>query len=229
MARLPRLSVGGWPHLLIQRGHNRQFVFLDAADRDYFRSRLAEAAKAYDIAVHAYALRDQELRLLVTPSTHVALGRLMQAIGRSYGAYFNKRHGRTGGLWEGRFRTTVIDPEQHLLSCMRFVEAADELTTDLHDETSLQSSAPHHLGMNVDTSVSDHSLFWSLGNTPFERQLAYRRLLEKPLSSAERLQIEAAVSQGWPLGSDAFRKSLAALTDRRLSPLRAGRPRKPAP
>lgn len=227
MARLPRLSVGGWPHLLIQRGHNRQAVFRDSDDRRLFLTLLGEAARAQGIALHAYALLDGELRLLATPPTGTALSSMMQSLGRRYGAYFNRRHDCTGSLWDGRFRATVIDPECHLLSCMRFVETvstAEQLRGETHPEW---SSAKHHLGQQLDPIVSDHSSYWALGNTPFERELAYRNLLERPLPDAERAMLEQAATKGWPVGSAGFLGALGSKTERRLTPLRRGRPRKP--
>src|SRR4051794_32511208 len=115
MARLPRLSVGGVPHLLVQRGHNQQPVVHDADDRSRFHDLLGEIATAHGVAIHAHALIGPELRLLLTPPDAAALGRMMQAFGRRYGGAFNRRHGRSGSLWEGRFRATLLEPEAHLL------------------------------------------------------------------------------------------------------------------
>lgn len=228
MARLPRLSVGGWPHLLLQRGHNRQPVFYDEADRAQFRGHLQEVARAHALAIHAYALLDNEFRLLVTPSTASALSQAMQALGRRYGAYFNRRYARTGSLWEGRFRATVIEPEQHLLSCMRFVETAP--AEGVHDVNvqDLWTSRAHHIGQQADALVSDHAVYWALGNTPFDREAAYRLLSARTLPRRELDAIQAATVKGWPLGSEAFLSALQGRTARRLSPLPRGRPRRDA-
>lgn len=227
MARLPRLSVGGLPHLLVQRSHHGQPVFVDDSDRTLFRNLLGEGAKAEQVALHAYALMESEVRLLATPATPDALGRLMQTLGRRYGGAFNRRHARTGGLWEGRFRVTILEPERHLLEAMRFIEdegnwdsSADEV------ETGPESSRGHHVGRRQDSLVTDHARYWGLGNTPFDREAAYRRLLDAGLPMAERARLDQAVRTGWPLGSEAFVQSLAALTDRRLVPLKRGRPPK---
>jgi putative transposase len=200
---------------VIQVGHPRQPVFADEADRRQFLLLLREAATAAGVAVHAYALLDNEVQLLATPADADSLSRTMQGLGRRYGAHFNRRHDSTGGLWEGRFRSTVVEPERHLLSCMRFIE-----------EGQAASSAAHHVGERVDPLVNDHALYWALGNTPFERQAAYRHMLEHPLSGLERQQIRDAAMKSWPLGSEQFLAGLAAQTDRRLIPLKRGRPRK---
>lgn len=227
MARLTRLCVPGWPHLLLQAGHNRQPVFLDDADRHLFVELLQSAASTHGVAIHAYALLDNEVRLLATPTGSDSLSLMMQAVGRRYGSSFNRRHAHTGSLWEGRFRATVIEPERHLLACMRYIDQAlpdDVQGTGLEQQA--WSSAAHHLGERVDPLVSDHLLYWSLGNTPFEREAAYRALLQHALTPVEMASISDAVKKGWPLGSAGFLTQLSGSTARRLAPLPRGRPRK---
>ena len=230
MARLPRLCVPGWPHLLLQTGHNRQPVFLDDADRTLFLGLLRESAAAAGVTVHAYGLFDSEVRLLGTPGTSDGLSRMMQAVGRRYGTSFNRRHARSGSLWEGRFRATVVEPEQHLLACMLYAEG---MTQGGDSGTQLGrgswSSAPHRLGERVDPLVADHLRYWSLGNTPFDREAGYRAMCQRGLTRKEVDAITEAVSKGWPLGSSKdFKVRLTELTDRRIEPLRRGRPPKSA-
>ena len=102
MARLPRLTVPGYPHHIIQRGNNRQAIFVDKADYDELLRLLEEHAKKAAVAVHAYVLMSNHVHLLATPETDQGIPQLMQAVGRRYVRYFNDRHGRTGTLWEGR-------------------------------------------------------------------------------------------------------------------------------
>ena len=198
MARLPRRCVPGWPHLLVQSGHGRQAVFRDDADRRLFLDLLQEAAITHGVAVHAYALRDSEIRLLGTPSKRDSLSRMMQAIGRRYGSSFNRRHAHVGSLWEGRFRATVIEPERHLLMCMRYVERPFPGESDggADSERSPWSSAPHHFGERSDPRISDHREYWSLGNTPFDREAAYRELARQALTSSELALISDAALKG---------------------------------
>ncbi|MEO8151698.1 MAG: transposase [Rhizobacter sp.] len=227
MARLPRLCVPGLPHLLVQLGHNQQPVFLDDIDRSLFLEWLQASALSCGVSVHAYSLRDSEVRLIATPSAADGLSHMMQALGRRYGSHFNRRHGRTGSLWEGRFRATVIEPERHLLACIRYVEQlplSPDVGTGLGQLT--WSSEAHHLGTKIDSLVSDHLVYWSLGNTPFEREARYRKISQQALTSVEVIAISNAVRKGWPLGSPEFLANLSAKTQRRLTPLSRGRPRK---
>jgi len=227
MARLARLAVAGHVHLLIQRGHNGQAVFVDSADRQSYLRLLREAAAANQVAIHAYALTDCEVYLLATPGEAEGLSRMMQSLGRGYGADFNRRHGRSGTLWEGRFRATVIEAEPFLQACICHVELAPlraGLVSVAQDHP--WSSARHHLGLARDPLVTDHPLYWATGNTPFEREAAHRRLLERALTSRQTAEIEYAATRAWVLGSDGFKAALEELTGRRVTPGRRGRPRK---
>jgi putative transposase len=224
MARLARLCIPGWPHLVLQRGHNGQPAFHDDTDRALYRRLLQEAALAHGLKVHAYALLDDEVRLLATPASADALSATIQAIGRRYVAVFNRRHARRGSLWDGRFRGTVVQPEQHLLECMCFVEGA----TGGDVQAPPWSSAAHHLGIKADPLVTEPVQFWALGNTPFDREAAYRELWKQALTESQRKKIVSAAATGWPLGNEAFVAQLSECTSRRLTPLARGRPRKGA-
>ena len=228
MARLARLAVGGHLHLLIQRGHEGQAVFVDRADREVFLQILGEAAAACEVAIHAYALTDSEVIVLATPAEANGLSRMMQSLGRRYVAGFNRRHGRSGSLWEGRFRATVVEAEQHLRASICFVELAPVragLARESHEHP--WSSARHHLGLAVDPLVSDHPLYWAIGNTPFDREAAHRQLLEEALTVEQMRGIADAAMKGWALGSDRFAATLEAGSRRRVRPSRRGRPSKP--
>ncbi|WP_280154305.1 transposase [Piscinibacter sp. XHJ-5] len=227
MARLPRLVVAGQLHLLVQRSHGHSPVFRGENDFQAYRRALTELAPQHQVAVHAYALLPTQVWLLVTPSTATALSRLWQALGRRFGADYNRRHGRSGVLWEGRFRTTVVDPAAHLLDCCRRIEWAP-VRAGLADTPAdyAWSSAAHHMGQRVDPLITEHPGYWALGNTPFEREAGYRRLLDQPLPAAIERRLDDAVMKGWALGGEAFVRALGELTDRRPGPLPRGRPRK---
>ena len=122
MARLPRLAVAGQAHLALMLGHSAQPVFVDDDDRRQFLAALRESALQHGVSVHGYALQPAEVLLLLTPATATALGTLMQGLGRRYGAAFNRRHGRRGTLWAGRFRTAVVQAGPHLLDALLHVD-----------------------------------------------------------------------------------------------------------
>lgn len=223
MARLPRLALAGRPHYVLQRGHNGSPIFVDAEDRQAYLQILKEAIAANGIALHAYALGDAEVRLLVTPAQAEGVSRLMQAVGRRYVAGFNRRHGRHGTLWSGRFKSTVVD-DAHVIDCVRHIE-----TLPSGPVGSQWSSAGHHIGAASSPLIREHPSYWSIGNTPFDREAQYRRLLDEPLDEALSAAIDAAIDKGWPLGSAEFTHQLASETARRLHPLRRGRPSSRSP
>lgn len=227
MARLPRLAVAGWPHHLVQRAHPGQALVLDDTDRLAWQRALREAAVGAGVAVHAYVLLDDRFQLVATPEGPASLSQMMQGLGRRYVADFNRRHARAGGLWAGRFRATVLEPERHLLPAMVHVErlpADGGLVRDPADHP--WSSCAHHLGRRRDPLVAEPAPYWALGNTPFDREAAWRRLLEEGLPAADRDRLEQATHLGWALGSEAFLKRLAGEGIRPLAPRPRGRPRR---
>lgn len=227
MARLPRLILPGQPHHVILRGNNRQAIFFSDLDRQHLLATLTEVAVQYGVAIHAYVLMDNHLHLLLTPSAADDLSRMMQALGRRYVGWFNARHRRSGTLWEGRFRAGLIEGERHLLACMRYIEL-NPVRAGLCLEPAQWpwSSALHHLGLARSGLITEHEMYWSLGNTPFEREHAYRDFIGQGVPESERASFTDAALRGRPVASDAFLKPLVA--DHEVVVVRRprGRPRK---
>ena len=122
MARLARLSFAHYPHHILQCGNDNRLIFIDTADVDAFRQLLLEASQKYQVAIHSYVFMPNHLHLLATPAKDGGIGLMMQWIGRHYVPYFNKRHQRTGTLWQGRFKSLVIEASEYFLFCMRYIE-----------------------------------------------------------------------------------------------------------
>lgn len=223
MSRLPRLHVPGLPQLVLQRGNNGVSIFADDADFQQYREFLRNAAREAGLPVHAYVMMPNHVHLLLGPGEQGVVGSLMQSLGRRYVRYFNDRHARSGTLWEGRYRSTVIEPARYLLACYRYVElnpVRAGLATDAAHY--LWSSCRHHLGFASDPLLTDHSLYWALGNTPFERQAAYRAILDAGEPPTELDAIRHAAHRGWMLGE----ADLETVPNRRVGPLPKGRPRR---
>lgn len=225
MARLPRLVVPGLPHHVIQRGNDRQSIFRDDVDRRRYLETLLDAVRTHRLAVHAYVLMDNHVHLLASPASAQDLSRTMQSLGRRYVGWFNARHARSGTLWEGRFRCAVMETERYLLACMRYIElnpVRANMVARAGDYA--WSSARFHLGQRQDQLITDHPLFWALGNTPFEREAAWRSLLDQGLSDLQVKQITESVFKGWACGGDAFLDWLKSRTERPVAPRPRGRP-----
>jgi putative transposase len=230
MARLPRLALAGEPHLMVQRAHGGHAVLVSEEDHRRYLDALRESAAHHGLLIHAYALLPERVWLLATPRSAESLSRTLQALGRRFGADYNRRHGRTGALWEGRFRSTVVDPAAYFLRALRHVEAAP-VRAGASDQAGhfAWSSAGHHLGLRRDPLITEHAAYWAMGNTPFDRQGAYRDWLAEPEALEATRKIEDACIKGWPLAGAHFIAQLEGRAPRRVIPLTAGRPRKTVP
>ena len=225
MARQPRLTVAAYPHHVIQRGNDRQAIVRDDADRTRLLTLWQEHAQTFKVAIHAYVVMDNHFHLLVTPETDEGLPLMMQAVGRAYVRYFNLRHQRTGTLWEGRYRSNLIESERYLLACMVYIDL-NPVRAGLVDQPAdfKWSSYRHSIGQVSDKLVTPHALFWGLGNTPFAREAAYAELVQAGLAQSEKDQLTQSALSGWALGSADFVSALQQSTMRRLLPGKAGRP-----
>jgi putative transposase len=226
MARLPRLSVAGVPHLVEQCGHNGQALFLDSADLRVYREILLEATSASGVALHAYLLDTARVLLLATPRDSKVLSRMIQRVARRYTVEFNRRHERSGTIWSGRFRSTLLQPGTcFIAACATSVRYSPGKGRKCCRRQRIPASPI--ISVWLWTHWSDHALFWALGNTPFERHAAYGLLAMQPISPEERRRFDDAVRKGWALGTEAFLAEIAEASSRRVRPLTAGRPRKP--
>ncbi|MGE5451402.1 MAG: transposase [Acidobacteriota bacterium] len=216
MARQARGGLAGVPHLVMQQVHEGQKLVQDDADRQRLLDTLRMAARDHGVAVHAYVLDDQEWWMLATPSTDEGLSLMVQSVGRQYVAHYNRRHRRRGSLWSARYKACVVASVHDLLDCMVLIESGRLDGT--------WSSAGHHLGRGVDPLLSEHVQFWSLGNTPFDREAAWKRRLEEGLSANRLAQLREAVSKGWAVGTPEDIARLQGQTERRLTPGKRGRP-----
>lgn len=230
MARQPRLILPHQPHYLLQRGNDNIAIFRDDADHARFLGCLKEAAKFYHVAIHAYVLTPSQVHLLATPADEAGLAATMQKIGRLYVPWFNAKHGRSGTLFQGRFRTSVIDPDAYFLPCVHYIEllpVRQQLSFDAADYP--WSSYGHHAGIRPDPLITDHARYWALGNTPFQREAAYLDLVQQGAGADELAAIDGAVAKGAPLASHAFKVALEHKTRRAILPPKRGRPFKIKP
>ena len=225
MARLPRLTLPGYPHHIILRGNNRQSIFEDASDHQRMLGLLQTHSQAQSVEVHAYVLMGNHLHLLATPQTDKALPLMMQAVGRAYVLSFNKRHGRTGTLWEGRYRSTLIQTERYFLACMAYIDLNPVRAGMVAQAADYAwSSHAHYTGARQDAWLTPHALYWALGNTPFAREAAYAALVQAGIQPQQQQALTDATLSGWALGEDSFVQGLQQLTPRRVRKTAAGRP-----
>ena len=225
MARLPRLVVPTHPHHIIQTGNDNQLIFRDEEDYQQFLMWLKESAKEFKVAVHAYVLMPNHLHLIATPATVEGLAQTMQRVGRYYVPWYNAKYSRTGSLFQGRFKTSLIEAERYFMACSRFIESNPVRSQLVAEPREYRwSSYAHHAGIRPESVITDHRLYWALGNTPFQREAAYIELSRPALGQAEMATVEAAVLKGWPLGSEQFKSEIQHRAKRQVLPAKRGRP-----
>ncbi|MEP9327127.1 transposase [Paraburkholderia phymatum] len=219
MTRLARHYVPEQPQHVMLQGLTGP-AFLDEGDYLYFLACLADAARVADLAVHAWVLMPDAVQLLVTPSYESSVAMAMQAVCRRYVETFNRRHGRRGAMWRGGYRATVIEPDRYFLLASQVIDHAPVRKRLVADPGSYQwSSYTHHIGLRVDSFIKDHPIYRALGDTPLERQQAYRDFSAHSLDEREVDNLMQSTLNGWVLGSAAYCEWAAQTANRRLMPL----------
>jgi putative transposase len=223
MPRPPRFFVPGLSQHVIQRGNDRAPVFFGDTDRAFYLKCLGEACVRYGCDVHAYVLMTNHVHLLVSPVAEEALSRTMQWLGSRYARFINWRRERTGTLWEGRPRASIVDSDSYFMVCSRYIELnpvrAGIVTRpgDYRWSSFGANAAGRH-----DPIVKAHPVYLALGKAPAERRQAYRALFETELGDPTLGEIREATQKGWPLGDARFRDAVHWVTKQRTGPLPKG-------
>jgi putative transposase len=224
MARLTRLCPVDIPQHIIQRGNNRQVCFNSREDLSAYAYWLKEFAAKYHVEIHAWVFMTNHVHLLVTPRSPSAVSNLMQSLGRQYVQYFNKIYQRSGTLWEGRFKSCIVQTSDYLLQCYRYIElnpVRAGIVTNPSEYT--WSSYRANAFGKASLLITPHNEYLQLGITPEERQMHYRELFRFHLEPNEVDNIRKSVNKGLALGSDTFKEEVEANLNRRVTPLKAGR------
>ena len=224
MSRLPRVCPVGISQHIIQRGNNRQICF--GTQEDYFAyvGWLKEFSDKFSIDVHAWVFMTNHVHLLCTPREVNGVSQMMQALGRQYVRYFNHRYKRTGTLWEGRFKSCLVEDEEYLLHLYRYIElnpVRAGVTAD-PSEYKWSSYQVNALG-KTSTLCTPHCLYNALGMNIVERQICYRSLFATQVEGTLLDNIRVATQSGMALGNGRFKEELASLIGRRLQALPSGR------
>ncbi len=225
MARLPRTDLAGIPQHVVQRGNNRLPCFLDDDDRQRYLQCLRSALVRFGCRLHAYVLMDNHVHLLLTPGESGAVSRLMHTFARNYVGIFNQRHGRTGTLWEGRYKSCLVDSDTYFLACSRYIElnpvrAWMAPKPDDYPWSSFQGN----VGLRLDPLLSPHPQYLALGRDAASRTYAYRMLFAEVLCDAQVAEIRRYLQQQKALGSDRFRAWVEARAGRFATARPPGRP-----
>ncbi len=227
MARLVRLNLPGIPQHIVQRGNNRQVCFFTEQDYIVYLSKLKEYSQKYNVAVHSYILMTNHVHILATPKEGNGISRLIQSLGRYYVRYINQTYGRSGTLWEGRYKSTLIDSDNYFLVVSRYIELNPVRAQMVRHPveypwSSYQSNAE---GRPIEL-LTPHICYLSLGQTDKERQGIYKSLFEQHIPAYTIKEIRDATNKAWVLGCDRFKQQIELQTGRRASPQVRGGDRK---
>lgn len=225
MARKIRFILPGVALHITQRGNNRADCFRRNSDYMVYLLHLHELSEVLGCAVHAYCLMTNHVHLLLTPPTGEACVLLMKNLGQRYVQYFNRTHGRTGSLWEGRYHACVVESARYLLACHRYIELNPVRAGMVGDPRAYAwSSHGANAGFGANRMLTPHAEYLALSDDPRTRGAAYRVLFEEAIEPSLLDQIRGATLGGYPLGSDQFKAEVESKMGRRLERRRPGRP-----
>ena len=233
MPRKPRFIIPGIPVHVVQRGHNRSAVFFEDEDYLAYVGWLKQAASRYSCHVHAYVLMTNHIHILATPEDNEGITRMMQYIGRCYVPYINNKYDRSGSLWEGRYKASLVQEEAYLLRCMRYIEL-NPVRAGMVSRPGDYIWSSHHSnaydGEEREGFLSRHAIYQELADDEALRQAAYLALFEsvesvESVESDEALkQINACWQTGVPLGDSRFKAEVESILGRKVGHSRRGRP-----
>lgn len=225
MPRSTRIDLPGLPQHLIVRGNNRSPLFFQANDRGVFLRYLGEACPVNDCDVHAFVLMTNHVHLLATSRARMGLSKAMQDIGRRYARYVNSAYRRTGTLYEGRFKSSLVETGTYLLTCMRYIELNPvRAGMARHPGGYPWSSFSQNVSGEPTGLVKPHAEYLQLGTTPERRGDAYLRLFEEAIPDRELVAIRESAEKSRALGSEAFCAGVEATLRRPVRVVRRGRP-----
>ncbi len=227
MPRKPRFFLPNVPVHMIIRGNNRQSVFIETDDYLAYQRWMKEGSDVCNCQIHAYVLMTNHVHILLSADKPSNISKFSQSLGRKYVPYFNHKYGKSGTLWEGRFKASSIDSEYYLLACYCYIEMNPVRAGMVSDSKDyLWSSHLANAYGARDELLSAHSLYLRLGATKKARQMNYRDLFSEEIGSDLLSEIRHSTQTGTPLGNKKFRDKIEALLQVKVGYSRRGRPRK---
>ena len=227
MPRKPRFFLPNIPVHAVQRGNNRQAIFFDEPDYRLYLGWLKVAAEKYGCQIHAYVLMTNHVHLLITPLHRDSLSRLFQYVGRYYVTYVNNTYDRTGTLWEGRYKANIVEEENYLLSCHRYIELNPVRAGMVKrpEDYPWSSYGCNALSTN-DSLLSPHKLYLQLGVNDELRTAAYRSLFQTSFDPGMLDEVRTCLQSGTPLGNERFKAQIEQVLKVRVGQAKRGRPSK---
>lgn len=227
MARLPRIVIPEQPLHIIQRGNNRAPCFFADEDYRFYLESLKDASTRYGCRIHAYVLMTNHVHLLLTPESAESPSAVLQSVGRRYVRYINQAYRRTGTLWEGRYKSSLIDSERYLLVCSRYIELNPVRARMVEQPGDYRWSSYRHNALGqADALLTPHSLYENLDTDITRRCATYRALFDAQTDPEELQAIRSATETGTILGYDRFKENIEMTLKRKIERLLHGGDRK---
>jgi len=225
MPRPKRLNIPGMPQHITQRGNNRQPCFSDNLDYRLYLKLLARSCQKHYCRLHAYALMGNHVHLLLTPDIEDGVSLMVRDLGRDYVLRFNKRHERTGTLWEGRFRSSLIDSDRYMLACYRYIELNPVRAQMVKDPANYPWSSFRANGLgHSQEMITPHPTWLALGANDSVRRHSYLELFKTVLPDDLLSQIRYGLRKGLPTGNESFMEQVESTLGIKLGTGKRGRP-----
>lgn len=225
MPRRARMYLPGFPYHIVQRGNNREACFIEPENYQFYLQLWQELSLRYGVAVHTYCLMTNHIHFLATPENDTALSHTLKVVGSRYAQYINKKYQRTGTLWEGRHRSSLVQSDRYLLTCMRYIEL-NPVRANMVDRPEEYRWSSY--GVNAwgdDTWLEPHDEYRKLGTTASEQRYAYRELFKHHLDDRDLHLLRKAAHYCQPVGDDRFREQIEQQYGIKLGQMKRGRPK----
>jgi len=226
MPRRARKSISGLPYHIVQRGNNREACFVESENYQFYLDLWKDCSNRYGVAVHAYFLMTNHIHFLVTPENTNAISRLMSVVGSRYAYYFNKTYKRSGTIWEGRHKSSLVDSERYFLTCCRYIELNPVVADMVTKPEEYKWSSYHVNAWGKSSALTYHDEYLKLGSDSSEKCHTYRELFKHQLSEHDIHLIERASEYCHPVGDDRFRLAIENKYGVMLGQASRGRPKK---
>jgi len=227
MSRKPRLFVAGIPCHIIQRGNNRNPIFFSDEDYYFFLQVLQEAKRKHPCFVYGYCLMTNHFHLLIEPKEKENISLLMKLLGAKYVRYVNRTYKRTGTLWEGRFKCSLIEEELYFLACLHYIEMNPLRAGIINSPELYPWSSYRFRALGEKSPVLDFDPWYNgLGQNTYERQLKYRHFFQNSLSESTWKLIRETTNKGGIFGSNRFKEHIEKMIGREIIFRTPGRPKK---
>lgn len=204
MPRRARHYISGQPYHIVQRGNNRESCFIETENYQFYLGLWQELSKKFSVSIHAYCLMTNHIHFLVTSQMNDGISQAMRQVGSRYAQYFNKKYRRTGTLWEGRHKSSLIQTEKYLLTCYRYIELNPVRANMVQQPEEYKWTSYHANAWGDESWITHHEEYLRLSNDSQNRCFMYRELFRNQINSDYLHKLRKAAHYCQPCGDSVF-------------------------